>query len=189
MDTESLGLLLGLAGGVGLAAASGFRVFVPLLGVGLATRVGQITPGEGWSWVGEPIALVALGVAVALELGAYFVPWVDNALDTVATPAAVVAGTLLTALMLGDAPPALQWILAVVAGGGTAGMVQTGTVLARAASLGTTGGAANPLVGLGEAILSVLLTLLSVLVPLLALAIVGGVVLWWFRRRRTPAPA
>lgn len=187
MDTEAFGLLLGLAGGIGLAAASGFRVFVPLLGVALAMRFGQMSPGEEWAWVGEPVALVALGVAVAAELGAYLIPWVDNALDTVATPAAVIAGTLLTALMLGDAPPALQWILAVVAGGGTAGVVQTGTVLARATSLGTTGGVGNPLVALGEALLSVLLTVLSVLVPLLALAIVAGVAFWWIRRRRRAA--
>lgn len=189
MDTEAFGLLLGLAGGVGLAAASGFRVFVPLLGVALAMRFGQMSPGEEWAWVGEPMALMALGVAVAVELGAYLIPWLDNALDTVATPAAVIAGTLLTALMLGDAPPALQWILAVVAGGGTAGVVQAGTVLTRATSLGTTGGAANPLVGFGEAVLSIVLTALSVLVPILALGLVVGAGLWWMRRRRAVASA
>ena len=126
---------------------------------------------------------------MAVELGACLLPWVDNALDTVATPAAVIAGTLLTALMLGDAPPALQWILAVVAGGGTAGVVQTGTVLTRAASLGTTGGVANPLVGLGEAFLSIVLTALSVLVPFLAMGLVVGAGFWWFRRRRATVPA
>jgi hypothetical protein len=188
MDADAFGLVLGLAGGIGLAAASGFRVFVPLLGVALAVRFGQMSPGEEWAWVGEPVALVALAVAVAAEVGAYLVPWLDNALDTVATPAAVIAGTVLTALMLGDAPPALQWILAVVAGGGTAGVVQGGTVLARAASLGTTGGAANPLVSLGEALLSVFFTVLSVLVPFIAVAILAGTGFWWMRRRRA-APA
>lgn len=189
MGGEPFGLLVGLAGGIGLAAASGFRVFVPLLGVALGVHFGQIAPGQEWAWLGEPTALVALGVAVAVEVGAYFVPWVDNALDTVATPAAVIAGTLMTALMLGDAPPALQWILAVVAGGGTAGVVQTGTVLARATSLGSTGGVANPLVALGEGLLSVFFTVLSVLLPLLAAAILAGIGFWWLGRRRASAPA
>lgn len=170
---------------------------------GRRTLAGDRHDGDGIAWasagVGRwdrargsqrlPLALIALGVAVAVELGAYLLPWVDNALDTVATPAAVIAGTLLTALMLGDAPPALQWILAVVAGGGTAGVVQTGTVLTRAASLGTTGGVANPLVGLGEAFLSIALTALSVLVPFLAMGLVVGAGFWWFRRRRATAPA
>ncbi len=181
---EGLGLVVALAAGIGLAAASGFRVFVPLLGVALAMRFGQLEPGADWAWLAEPLSLVVLGAAVVAEVGAYFVPWLDNALDSLATPAAVVAGTLLTALMLGDAPPVMQWVLAVVAGGGTAGVVQTGTVLARATSLGTTGGLANPLVSLGEVVLSAVFTVLSVLVPILAVALVLGVGVWWVRRRR-----
>jgi hypothetical protein len=186
---EGLGLVVALAAGIGLAAASGFRVFVPLLGVALAMRFGQLQPGADWAWLAEPISLVVLLAAVVAEVGAYFVPWLDNALDSLATPAAVVAGTLLTALMLGDAPPVMQWVLAVVAGGGTAGVVQTGTVLARATSLGTTGGAANPLVSLGEVVLSAVFTVLSVLVPILAVALVLGVGVWWLRRRRRQAYA
>jgi hypothetical protein len=184
---EGIGLVVALAAGIGLAAASGFRVFVPLLGVALAMRFGQLEPGGDWAWLAEPTSLVVLVAAVAAEVGAYFVPWLDNALDSLATPAAVVAGTLLTALMLGDAPPVMQWVLAVVAGGGTAGVVQTGTVLARATSLGTTGGAANPLVSLGEVVLSAVFTVLSVLVPILAFGLVLGVGVWWMRRRRRQA--
>ena len=186
---DGVGLLVALAAGIGLAAASGFRVFVPLLGVALAMRFGQIDPTEGWAWLAEPVALGVLAVAVVAEVGAYLVPWLDNALDSLATPAAVVAGTLLTALMLGDAPPVLQWVLAVVAGGGTAGVVQTGTVLARATSLGTTGGVGNPLVSIGEAVLSAVFTVLAVVVPFLTVALVIGAFLWWTRRRRTRAGA
>jgi hypothetical protein len=186
---EAIGIVVALAAGIGLAAASGFRVFVPLLGVALAMRFGQLDPGGDWAWLAEPTSLVVLVAAAVAEVGAYFVPWLDNALDTLATPAAVVAGTLLTALMLGDAPPVMQWVLAVVAGGGTAGVVQTGTVLARATSLGTTGGAANPLVSLGEVLMSTVFTLLSVVVPILAAALVLGVGFWWVRRRRRRAVA
>lgn len=184
IDGSPVGLLVALAAGIGLAAASGFRVFVPLLGVSLAIRAGYFEPSSGFAWLGAPAATVALAAAVAIELGAYLVPWLDNALDAIATPAAVVAGTLLTALALGDADPALQWILAIVAGGSTAGVVQAGTVAARATSLVTTGGVANPLVALGEAILSGLLTLLSIAAPFVALGFLLLLVAWGVRRRR-----
>ncbi|MFW6040009.1 MAG: DUF4126 domain-containing protein [Gemmatimonadota bacterium] len=172
-----------LAAGVGLAAASGFRVFLPLLGVSVAARFGGFEPAAGFEWLASPAATTALGVALAVEVGAYFVPWLDNALDTIATPLAAVAGTMLAALMLGDAPDALQWTLAVVAGGGTAGAVQVGTVAARTTSLVTTGGLANPLVSLAEAGFAGLFTLLALVVPLTGVALLLVVLLWWRHRR------
>lgn len=173
-----------LAAGVGLAAASGFRVFMPLLGVSLAIRLGGFEPTSGFEWLASPVATTALGVALAAEVGAYLVPWLDNALDSIATPLAVVAGTLLAALMLGDASPALQWVLAIVAGGGTAGAVQVGTVTTRATSLVTTGGVGNPLVSLAEAGLAGLFTLLALVVPLTGVALLLVVILWWRRRKK-----
>ena len=181
--------LVALATGVGLAAASGFRVFIPLLGVGVALRSGWVDAGPDWAWLAEPASLAVLGVAVLAEVGAYFVPWLDNALDAIATPAAVIAGTLLTALMLGDAPRVLQWALAIVAGGGTAGVVQTGSVLLRGASLGTTGGLGNPVVAAGELVMSAVFTALSIVVPFLAVGLLLGVLLVWMGRRSRAAPA
>lgn len=189
MDSVRLDLIVALAAGVGLAAASGFRVFVPLLGASLAARFGYLDPDPELAWVASSTATLVLGVAVVAELGAYLVPWLDNALDTVATPAALVAGTLLTAFALGDAPDGLQWVLAVVAGGGTAGVVQAGTVALRAGSLATTGGLGNPVVAVGEAMLSGLVTVLAVLVPLVAILIVPLVVVLWVHRRRARAAA
>lgn len=185
-STDPLGLVVALATGMGLAAASGFRVFVPMLGMGLAIRAGHVDAGADWAWLAEPLTLVVLCVAVVAEVGGYFVPWFDNALDTLATPSAVVAGTVLTALMLGDAPAILQWALAIVAGGGTAGLVQTGSVVARAASTGTTGGLGNPIVAIGELLLSATFTILSMVLPLVAVgALLGAVVVGVrYRRRR-----
>lgn len=182
-DLAGLDLIVGLAAGIGLAAASGFRVFVPLFGASLAARLGYFDPDPSFAWVVSPVATVVLGVAVLAELGAYLVPWLDNALDTVATPAAVIAGTVLAAFTLGDAPEVLQWVLAVVAGGGTAGLVQGVTVAARAGSLVATGGLGNPLVAIAEAVLSVIVTVLAVVVPLLALIAVPVVLLVLMRRR------
>lgn len=189
IDGSAFGLLVALAAGVGLAAASGFRVFVPMFGASLAVRYGEFGASSGFEWLGSTPAVIALGVAVAVEVGAYLVPWIDNALDTVATPAAVIAGTMLTALALGDASPALQWILAIVAGGGTAGAVQAGTVAVRATSLVTTGGAGNPVIGASEAVLSTLFTVLSIVVPLTAVALLLLVAVWWIRRRSQRAGA
>ncbi|MGI9037838.1 MAG: DUF4126 domain-containing protein, partial [Gemmatimonadota bacterium] len=152
-------------------------------GMSLAARLGQFEPAAGFEWLQHPMAMVVLAVAVVVEVGAYLVPWLDNLLDTIATPAAVVAGTVLTAALLGDASPILQWVLAIVAGGGTAGVVQAGTVAVRTASLVTTGGLANPAVSLTEAGLSGLFTILAIIVPLTAIALLLLVVAWWMKRR------
>jgi hypothetical protein len=153
----------------------------------LAARFGEFEPATGFEWLQHPLAQGVLAVAVVVEVGAYLVPWLDNLLDTVATPAAVVAGTVLTAALLGDASPVIQWVLAVVAGGGTAGVVQAATVTARTASLVSTGGLANPVVSLAEAGLSGLFTILAIVVPLTAVALLLLVVAWWARRRRRKA--
>jgi hypothetical protein len=183
-NADPLSLVVALATGMGLAAASGFRVFLPMLGMGLALRTGYVQAGPEWAWLAEPVTLMVLVVAAVAEVGAYFIPWLDNALDTVATPAAVIAGTVLTALTLGDAPAILQWALAIVAGGGTAGVVQVGSVVTRAASLGTTGGLGNPIVALGEILLSTIFTVLSLVVPFVALGVLVFAVVWWMHRRR-----
>ena len=101
--------LLSLAVGIGLSAACGFRVFVPLLVLGLAARTGALTVSPGFEWIGTDPALIALGVATALEVLAYFIPYMDHLLDTLATPAATVAGILASAAVLTDLPPVLKW--------------------------------------------------------------------------------
>lgn len=185
--------IVSLLAGVGLAAASGFRVFVPLLGVGLAGRAGLLPLTAGFEWLASPVALGALAVATLLEIGAYFVPWVDNALDTVATPAAVAAGTVAALSVVGDSSPFVAWVLAILAGGGTAGLVQAGTVGTRAASSLTTGGAGNPLLSFGELLVSLVLTVLSLLLPVLAGVLVLGLLYWALRRvsraRRARVPS
>lgn len=178
-------LILSVALGVGLAASCGFRVFVPLLVMSLAARAGHLDLGTGTAWLAEPEATWALGAASVVEVAAYLVPWLDNALDAVATPAAVIAGTLAAGAVLGgDLSPFLRWTLAAIAGGGAAGTVQGSTVLARGASSAATLGVANPLLGLLELGAALLVAVLAVLAPLVALLVVGGVVYAILRRRR-----
>ena len=174
--------MLGLMIGIGLSATCGFRVFVPLLGISLAAQSGELTLAEGFEWLASPEATAAFGFATLLEVGGYYVPWIDNMLDTAATPAAVVAGTIVTASMVGDMSPLLQWSLAIIAGGGSAGIIQGGSVLIRTASAATTGGLGNPVVSTGELIISVIGTVLAIMVPVLMVAIVVVLLQWMIRR-------
>lgn len=181
--------LLSVCLGLGLAAACGFRIFVPMLGMSIAAQAGHLNLSPGFDWIGTPAALVCFSVATVIEIIAYYIPWVDNALDSVATPAAVVAGTILTASVMTDMSPLMQWSVALIAGGGAAGIVQSGTVLLRGTSSMTTGGSANFMVATAEWVGATGTTLLAILLPLLAaIGVIGlvSLILIWLMNRRTP---
>jgi len=190
MDTqpEIMGTLLSVAVGLGLSAACGFRIFVPMLVMSIAAKAGYLTLAGSFEWIGSTPALIALASATALEIGAYYLPLIDNLLDTVATPAAVVAGVVATASQVGDLNPMLGWSMAIIGGGGLAASIQGMTSLTRHASALTTGGFGNPLVSTGEAAASVLFSLLAIFVPLVALiaalALIYFVASRLLRRRR-----
>lgn len=176
--------LLSISLGLGLSAACGFRVFVPLLVVSLASRAGWVGLSGELSWMGETPALLAFGIATVLEVGAYYVPWLDNLLDSVATPAAVISGAVVTASVVTEIDPAVKWMLAVIAGGGVAGIVQTATVGGRILSSVTTAGLGNPLVATLELISSFLLSIVAIAAPLLAMMMVVLFLFLLWRRRR-----
>lgn len=165
-------LLLSILIGIGLAAATGFRIFVPFLVLSIAARSGHVDLSSGFDWIASDAALWAFAVATLLEIGAYSFPWLDNLLDTVATPTAVIAGVILTAAATGDTSPLLSWSLAILAGGGVAATFQGLTAGTRGISSLTTAGLANPLVATGEAAASTLLSLTAVVVPVVAFVLV-----------------
>jgi hypothetical protein len=182
--------LLSVCLGLGLAAACGFRIFVPMLGMSIAAQAGHLDLSPGFEWIDSPAAIVCFSVATAIEIFAYYIPWVDNALDSVATPAAVVAGTILTASVMTEMSPLMQWSVALIAGGGAAGIVQSGTVLLRGTSSVTTGGSANFMVSTVEWVSAAGTTLLAILLPVLAaLGVIAlvSLILIWLMVRRTPA--
>ena len=159
---EILEIILSLSLGLGLAAACGFRIFIPPLMMGVGSRFDLYDLEGSFIWVGEDWAIAVFAIATLLEIGGYYVPWIDNLLDTVATPAAVIGGIFVTSASLeGDVDPSIQWILATIAGGSTAGVIQLGTVATRAVSTGVTGGLANPVVSTLEALASIICILLS----------------------------
>ncbi|NUF30825.1 DUF4126 domain-containing protein [Acinetobacter oleivorans] len=180
--------ILGLCIGVGLSAACGFRVFVPLLVMSIATMMGWFEPSKGFEWLAMPSVCLALAVATVCEVAAYYIPWVDNALDTVATPAAMIAGTLTTmAVSSGEMSQFAGWAAAIIVGGGTAGVVQMSTVAARGVSTSTTGGLGNFVVATGEWIGAILLSVSALLVPaLVAIVVVIAVILAirWIRHKK-----
>lgn len=180
--------ILGLCIGIGLSAACGFRVFVPLLVMSIASLVGWFEPMKGFEWLAMPSVCIALAAATVFEIGAYYIPWVDNALDTIATPAAMIAGTLTTmAVSSGEMSQFASWAAAIIVGGGTAGAVQMSTVAVRGLSTATTGGIANPVVSTGEWISAVVLSILSFLVPVLVVIVAVIGIIWavrWIRQKK-----
>ncbi len=157
--------------GVGLSAACGFRVFLPLLILNLAVRYDYLSLAGGFEWMGSTPALIAFASATALEVGAYYIPLVDNVLDAAAAPSAVVAGVLTTASQVADMHPMLAWSVAIVAGGGAAGSVQGLTTVTRQLSTLATGGFGNPLFSTFEAGASVVMAVVAITLPLVATAV------------------
>lgn len=159
--------------GIGLAASCGFRVFVPMLVVSLAARAGYLQLSDGFAWLDSWAAVSTFALATVIEVAAFYIPWVDNLLDTVASPAAAIAGALLFAATVAHLDPLLQWSLAIIAGGGSAALVQGTTVVARGASTATTAGLGNFVVNTFETLASVLFPLLAIFVPILALVLLA----------------
>jgi uncharacterized protein DUF4126 len=180
--------LLSIAAGLALAAAAGFRVFVPLLVVSVAARAGWVTISPTFDWLATTPALITLSTATILEIGAYYVPFLDNLLDTIATPAAVAAGMLASAAVLVDLPPWLQYTVTIIGAGGTAGIVAASTSLARLKSSALTAGFGNALLATFEMFGAFGVALIAVFVPILALFVVIGLCIFAVRRvarRRT----
>lgn len=174
--------VIGLVIGTGLSAASGFRVFVPLLGLSISTMSGYLTLSQGFQWLGTWPALIAFATASVLEICAYYIPWVDNMLDALMTPAAVVAGTISTASLMGDVSPFLKWSAAIIAGGGISAIVQGATVALRAKSSTATGGVTNSMVSSIELAGSTLLTVCAIVIPVICLVIVVWICVFTARK-------
>lgn len=176
-------LFISICIGIGLAASSGFRVFVPLLAANIAALAGVYQFGNGFEWLNGWTAFYILLTATVAEIVAYYIPWLDNILDHIAMPVAVAAGTVLSAsFMAADWEPALRWGLALLAGGGTAGVIHSGMGLLRLGSTATTGGLGNPVVTTAENGFSISLSLVVWVMPILVGVLVLLLVLYIIRK-------
>lgn len=171
--------------GIGLSAATGFRVFLPLFAVSLASYFHWIPMSESFEWLAGLPALITTGIATVVEILAYYIPFVDHLLDTVSVPMATVAGSILFASQFAELGTFPQWALALIAGGGTAATISSGFAGIRAASTATTGGLGNSVVGTTETAGAGIMTILAMVAPIIAaiLAIVLLVVVVVYGRK------
>jgi len=176
--------------GISLAAASGFRVFLPPFLLSLAARFNVVwfldidLIGTQFEFFTSTLSIVVLGIATVAEFAAFYAPWVDNALDTIATPASIMAGVAMTAIVLEGNDPIIQWAIAIVAGGGVAATIQSATVATRGLSSTFTFGLGNSAVATGENVASVALTLIAILIPFLSALFVLLIVTLLLRMKR-----
>lgn len=177
MNTE---LLTAAAMGIALSACCGFRVFVPVLAASLAGKLGVVSLPADMAWMSSVPALLAFALAAVLEIAAYYIPLVDNLLDTIATPLSVGAGTLLASSLLpvADSAPLLRWGTALVAGGGAAGTIQLGTGLLRLLSTKATATVGNPVVATTENAAAISGSVLSFLFPVVLAVLVLLLATW-----------
>lgn len=151
--------------GIGLAASVGFRVFLPLFALSLAAYFDFWELNESWQWIGSLAAVITLGVATLVEIATYYIPFVDNLLDSIAIPLATVAGTAVMVSTVADLSPVVTWALAIIAGGGTAATIKTASGATRLTSTVSTAGLGNPLVTTIETGSSIVMTLMSLFLP------------------------
>lgn len=173
-----LSILLGLS----LSAAVGFRIFIPLLVMSVASMNGYLSLASGFEWIGTLPALIAFGAAAIFEIVGYFIPFVDNLLDTIAAPTAVIAGTIVMASSIVELNPLLKWILAIIAGGGAAGLVQSLTTITRGASSVSTVGLGNSIVSTTEAGASFGISVLAIFFPLFVGVAILFLIVWLIKK-------
>lgn len=174
--------------GVGLAASVGFRVFLPLFALSLASYFGVWDLNDSWQWIGSLAAVITLGVATLVEIFAYFIPLVDNLLDGVAIPLAAIAGTAVMVSTVANLDPVVTWSLAIIAGGGTATAIKGAGATTRLTSSATTGGLANPLVSTVETGTAIVVSAASIFAPIIAafLVVIILVIIFSIYRKLRP---
>ena len=189
METVSdISVFSAVMAGICLSAAAGLRVFIPILALGLAARFEWLPISEQFMWMASEPVLVIIGIAALLEAGSYYIPIVDNLLDILATPAALAGGTVIVSSLLPEMNATAQWATAALLGGGSAGVVQGSSVLARGMSTASTGGLGNPLLSTTETGGSLVAVILALLIPvafgLFVILMIVLLIVWLFGRVR-----
>lgn len=166
-------IMLAVLIGIGLAASAGFRVFTPMLVTSIFSKVGWVSLASSFDWVGSTPALIAFTVATVVEVGSYYIPVIDNVMKTIATPVAAIAGIILTASFVGDMDPLFSWSVAIIGGGGVATVSQLTTLAVRGVSTVTTAGVGNIFVSIAEGFTAVVMSILSIVLPIIVVFFVG----------------
>jgi len=179
-------IIIAIAIGIGLSASCGFRVFVPMLVASIAARTGIFPAQEGFQWLASWPAIFCFGTATVFEILGYYIPFIDNLLDTVTTPLAIGAGTLLLTSVLPIDNDLLKWSGGFIFGGGAAATIQGGSVLTRLASSKLTAGIGNPVVATGEHVAAIGTSVLSLFIPMVIAILILALIIFFiikFRKR------
>ena len=164
--------LLSIFLGIGLSASVGFRVFLPMFALSLAAYFNLWELNESWLWLGSTMTVITLGIATIVEVAAYYIPVIDNALDAIAIPLATIAGTAVMVSTVADLSPLDTWALAIIAGGGTAAAIKTSASTTRLGSTVSTAGFGNPIITTIETVIAFVMSVVSIFLPIVAIFLV-----------------
>lgn len=182
-----------LALGIGLAACAGLRAWLPLLLLGGLARWGVVDLSPSFEFVASTRALVLFAVATVVEIAGDKIPAVDHALDALSTVLRPAAGSLLAASVLWQvSDPLTAMALGIAVGAPSALVPHAAKSTLRVVSTTFTGGLANPVLSFLEDAVALVLFALTVIVPLLAAALVvvtGVLVVRRLARRSSPPTA
>ena len=173
-------VLTNVAMGIALSACAGFRVFVPMLAASIAAHFNIIDLPTDLEWLGGWPAMICFGTASIAEIGAYYIPFLDNILDTIATPLSIIAGTVLSFSIfpITDQEPMLRWGTALLTGGTAAGTIHLGTGLLRLFSSKATAGTGNVVLATTENAAAISGSVLSFIIPVVAAILVIILIGW-----------
>jgi len=180
--------------GLGLAASTGLKTFLPLLALAGAAhfQLFGVDLNGSFAWLKSDVALWTLAIATGIELIGDKIPAVDHALDVAGTGLRPVAGTLVAASVFTNSDPAVAALLGFIIGAPTAFSFHAAKAGTRVTSSATTFGMGNPALSLLEDVLSLGMIVISFVVPLLVpfILLVAFLMIWKVYktvRRKLPA--
>ena len=174
----------------GLSVSAGLNAYLPLLIVALVARfTNLITLSSPYNHLTNGWVILVISILLVIELFADRIAGVDTANDVVQTFIRPVAGAILFAAsssVISDIHPVLALICGLIVAGG----IHAAKATLRPVVTGASGGVLNPVVSTVEDVAAFVLTLISILIPLLIGFLLGAIFvggLWWLRRRRRPS--
>ncbi|HEY5269817.1 MAG TPA: DUF4126 domain-containing protein [Anaerolineales bacterium] len=179
--------LFGIMTAFGLSASAGLNAYIPLLVVGvIAHYTDWINLNPPYDLLANPWVLIVVGVLLIIEMLADKIPAVNHVNDIIQTGIRPAAGAIIFAASA-HAITNVQPVIAILCGLLVAGSVHVvKSAAVRPAVTATTGGAANVPVSIAEDVIATVVSILSIVIPVLVavfLVIFVALIIWWFWRR------
>jgi len=179
--------LLGVLSAFGLSASAGLNAYIPLLVVALLARfTNLLTLQSPWDALSSWWVIGVLAFLSLIEALADKIPAVNHVNDLIQSLVRPVAGAIVfaaSAEVVTDVHPVLSLVLGLLVSGGVNAVK---TLAVRPAVTATTGGAGNVPVSMAEDLVSTVVSLLSVIVPVVIacfLVLLTAWIIWRLYRR------